>query len=66
MDSLRNINVERTTFFLTTSIILLGSPGPAIATLVAIGRQYGIASGLRYLLGLQIGLAFAAAICATA
>jgi len=50
--------------FILSATALLGSPGPAIAMLVAIGRAEGIARGLRFFTGLQIGLALAAAISA--
>lgn len=48
--------------FLTAAGGLLGSPGPAIAALIAIGRARGFAGGLPYFLGLQAGLATAAGI----
>ncbi|EJJ28482.1 LysE family translocator [Rhizobium sp. CF142] len=51
-------------FFLMAALALLGSPGPAIAALLAIGRQHGLTSGLRFYFGLQIGLAVAAAAAA--
>ncbi|MEP3248427.1 MAG: LysE family transporter [Sneathiella sp.] len=50
--------------FVLTAIVLLGTPGPAIAALVAIGRQIGFKRSLRFFIGLQCGLAFAAAISA--
>ncbi|MDF0496629.1 LysE family transporter [Bradyrhizobium yuanmingense] len=50
--------------FLTAAVGLLGSPGPAIAALLAVGRARGFAGGLRYFLGLQLGLAMAAGITA--
>jgi threonine/homoserine/homoserine lactone efflux protein len=46
--------------FTLAALALLGSPGPAIAALLAIGRSHGVAVGLRFYLGLQIGLAIAA------
>lgn len=46
--------------FTLAALALLGSPGPAIAALLAIGRSHGVAIGLRFYLGLQIGLAVAA------
>lgn len=46
--------------FLFSAVALLGSPGPGIASLVAIGKTEGMARGLRYFGGLQIGLAIAA------
>ncbi|GJG85963.1 hypothetical protein tb265_11440 [Gemmatimonadetes bacterium T265] len=42
--------------FVTTAVVLLGSPGPGIAALVAVGRARGL-GGLRFYLGLQVGLA---------
>ncbi len=50
--------------FLTAAVALLGSPGPAIAALVAVGRARGLVGGLPYFLGLQLGLATAAGITA--
>jgi threonine/homoserine/homoserine lactone efflux protein len=47
--------------FVLSAFALLGSPGPGIAALVAIGKSEGMASGLRYFSGLQLGLAIAAA-----
>jgi threonine/homoserine/homoserine lactone efflux protein len=46
--------------FLIVSTALLGSPGPAIAALVAIGRRKGALGTIPYYLGLQAGLALAA------
>ncbi|MGC1548153.1 MAG: LysE family transporter [Rhodanobacter sp.] len=46
--------------FSLSAIALLGSPGPAIAALIAVGRSQGFASGFRYYVGLQFGLAAAA------
>lgn len=53
-----------TGLFLTAAVGLLGSPGPAIAALLAVGRARGFVGGLRYFLGLQLGLAMAAGITA--
>src|SRR5215475_6893689 len=50
--------------FLTAAVGLLGSPGPAIAALIAVGRARGFVGGLPYFLGLQLGLAIAAGITA--
>jgi len=50
--------------FLTAAVGLLGSPGPAIAALIAVGRARGLVGGLPYFLGLQFGLATAAGITA--
>ncbi len=43
---------------------LLGSPGPAIAVLLAVGRAGGLSRGLPLYSGLQLGLALAASLCA--
>jgi threonine/homoserine/homoserine lactone efflux protein len=50
--------------FLTAAVGLLGSPGPGIAALVAVGRARGLVGGLPYFLGLQLGLATAAGMTA--
>jgi len=50
--------------FLTAAVGLLGSPGPAIAALIAVGRARGLVGGLPYFFGLQLGLATAAGITA--
>lgn len=50
--------------FALAAIGLLGSPGPAIAALVAVGKVHGGRKGLRFYGGLQIGLAAAAAVSA--
>jgi len=50
--------------FITAAVVLLGSPGPAIAALVAIGKRDGFLGGLRFYAGLQFGLALAAGISA--
>lgn len=46
--------------YLLAATALLGSPGPGIASLIAVGRASGFGGGLRYFSGLQIGLALAA------
>jgi len=50
--------------FLLAAVALLGSPGPAIAALLAVGRVEGLKQGLKYYAGLQVGLALAAALSA--
>jgi len=47
--------------FTLAAIALLGSPGPGIAALVAVGRIRGVAGGLKFYGALQLGLATAAA-----
>jgi threonine/homoserine/homoserine lactone efflux protein len=49
--------------FAAAATALLGSPGPGIAALLAVGRSQGWARGLRYYGGLQIGLGCVVAIC---
>jgi threonine/homoserine/homoserine lactone efflux protein len=50
--------------FVLAAVALLGSPGPGIAALVAVGRSGGWRAGLRFYGGLQLGLALVAAGCA--
>lgn len=50
--------------FTLAAIMLLGSPGPGIAALVAVGRRQGFTRGLRFYGGLQVGLALAAGVSA--
>ena len=50
--------------FVVAAIGLLGSPGPAIAALLAVGKVHGFGPGLRFYGGLQVGLATAAALSA--
>jgi threonine/homoserine/homoserine lactone efflux protein len=58
------LDIFTTFLFVVSAIGLLGSPGPAIACLLAVGRAETVPVGLRYLTGLLIGLATAAAVCA--
>jgi threonine/homoserine/homoserine lactone efflux protein len=55
--------VDNMAFFLA-AIMLLGSPGPGIAALIAVGKDRGFVDGLRFYWGLQAGLALAAAVSA--
>ena len=50
--------------FAFAAIGLLGSPGPAIAALLAVGKVSGFRSGLQFYGGLQVGLGTAAALSA--
>jgi len=59
------MNTASLGLFLITATALLGSPGPGIAALIAVGRAAGLAKGFIYYLGLQLGLAITAAICAS-
>lgn len=43
--------------YIVAAAALLGSPGPGIAALLAIGKSRGWSGGLRYFAGLQVGLA---------
>src|SRR5690348_4135481 len=56
------MDVVATGLFLTAAVGLLGSPGPAIAALLAVGRARGLVVGLPYFAGLQLGLATAAGV----
>jgi threonine/homoserine/homoserine lactone efflux protein len=58
------MNIEAIGAFVAAATALLGSPGPGIAALLAVGRAQGWLRGLRYLAGLLVGLSAAAAICA--
>lgn len=55
------IDVWNAALFTLAAIMLLGSPGPAIAALIAIGKDRGFAGSLRYFWGLQLGLGLGAA-----
>ena len=61
--SLYDLNLQAATLFVVAAIALLGSPGPGIAALVVAGRSFGIVGGTRLFLGMQLGLALAAALC---
>jgi threonine/homoserine/homoserine lactone efflux protein len=56
------MNIGAVEAFVATATALLGSPGPGIAALLALGRSRGWSGSLRYFAGLQIGLAVALAI----
>jgi threonine/homoserine/homoserine lactone efflux protein len=51
--------------FLVSAFALLGTPGPGIAALLAIGKLHGIEGSLRFFTGLQAGLAIVAGACAS-
>ena len=55
------MNIEQAGLFVLAALALLGSPGPAIAALLAIGRQHGWSASLPFFGGLQVGLAALAA-----
>lgn len=59
-----SLNLLEMLLFTLAAIMLLGSPGPGIAALLAVGRDSGMRGGLRFFWGLQIGLALAAGISA--
>lgn len=54
------IDLVNLSLFSLAAVLLLGSPGPAIAALIAVGKDQGFLQGLRFYGGLQIGLAVAA------
>ena len=58
------LDLSLTIAFVAAATGLLGSPGPAIAALLAVGKVHGFTTGLRFYGGLQIGLATAAAVSA--
>jgi threonine/homoserine/homoserine lactone efflux protein len=58
------VNLLNLGLFLLASIVLLGSPGPAIAALLAIGKERGFLGSMRFFWGLQLGLAIGAAVSA--
>ncbi|NEI71834.1 LysE family transporter [Rhizobium lusitanum] len=58
------IDLLNLTLFSLAAVVLLGSPGPGIAALVAVGKERGFLQGLRFYGGLQIGLAIAAGLSA--
>lgn len=51
--------------FALAAAALLGSPGPGVAALVAVGRAQGVRRGLPFLGGMQLGLLIAALVCAS-
>jgi threonine/homoserine/homoserine lactone efflux protein len=55
------MNILKIGAFTLAAAALLGSPGPGIAALVAVGRAKGVVGGLRFYTALQAGLAIAAA-----
>jgi len=57
---LDTVNYAGTGLFVLAAIGLLGSPGPAIAALISVGKARGWKPSLRFYFGLQIGLATAA------
>ena len=56
--------LQPTILFVIATAALMGSPGPGIAALIAVGRTRGLAGGLGFLLAMQCGLASAAALSA--
>lgn len=59
------MNLVATGMFLVSAFALLGTPGPGIAALLAIGKVCGIQGSLRFFTGLQLGLALVAGACAS-
>lgn len=51
--------IEATIALISTSFLLLGSPGPAPIALAATGATYGIRGGVSFLLGILSGLLIA-------
>ena len=59
------MNPVATGMFLVSALALLGTPGPGIAALLAVGKLHGIEGSLRFFTGLQVGLAIVAGACAS-
>jgi threonine/homoserine/homoserine lactone efflux protein len=59
-----SLDLLTTWLFSLAAIMLLGSPGPGIAALIVVGKDWGFIGGLRFYWGLQAGLALAAAVSA--
>lgn len=59
------MNPIATGLFLVSAFALLGTPGPGIAALLAVGKVHGIEGSLRFFTGLQVGLAIVAGACAS-
>lgn len=51
--------------FVISTAVLLGSPGPGIIALLAVGRAVGFRRGIRFLAGIQTGLLAAAVLSGT-
>ena len=51
--------IEATATLITTTFLLLGSPGPAPLALAAIGASHGFRNGIPFLTGILAGLAVA-------
>ena len=58
--------IETVMVFTLAATALLGSPGPGIAALIAVGRSRGAIGGLRYFGSMQLGLALAAGLRSSA
>lgn len=56
--------MDRLVLFMLAALALLGSPGPGIAALMAVGRSHGVAGSLRYFAAMQLGLALSSALSA--
>jgi threonine/homoserine/homoserine lactone efflux protein len=57
------MNIGAIGAFVAAATALLGSPGPGIAALLAVGRSKGWTRGLRYFAGLQFGLGAVVGLC---
>lgn len=55
-----NLDLTESLAFTLAAIALLGSPGPGIAALVAVGRTFKVPNALRFFGAMQVGLAIAA------
>lgn len=57
--------MDATPLYLLTSLALVGSPGPNTMSLTAIGAAFGTRRGVRYMIGLDLGMVAVVAVVAS-
>lgn len=57
--------MDATPLYLLTSLALVGSPGPNTMSLTAIGAAFGTRRGVRYMVGLDLGMVAVVALVAS-
>lgn len=57
--------MDATLLYLLTSLALVGSPGPNIMSLTAIGAAFGTRRGMAYMIGLDLGMVAVVALVAS-
>ena len=57
--------MDATPLFLMTSLALVGSPGPNTMSLTAVGASFGTRRGVRYMIGLDLGMVAVVALVAS-